>query len=117
MPAKNIAACGICCSMCPAYLATIADSDEQRRKVAEKWTVEFKTEVKPESVNCLGCNSEGPLFSHCSQCEIRKCAEEKNVPNCAHCNEFACSRLDNIFAAVPGAKDTLDAVHQAFLIK
>ncbi len=115
MPAKNIAACGICCSACPAYLATIADSDKQRKKTAEEWTIMFKTEMKAESINCMGCRSDGPLFSHCHECGIRKCAEEKDIPNCAHCGEFACSRLDNILAAVPAAKDTLDAIRQAFL--
>ena len=35
---KIIAYCGLICSECPAYIATQKDSDEERKKVAEKWS-------------------------------------------------------------------------------
>jgi hypothetical protein len=113
MPAKNVAYCGLNCGMCPAYIATVKDSNEERAKVAELWTKEFGASFKAEDINCMGCKSEGPLFSHCSNCEIRSCASGKNMPNCGHCSDYACSKLDHIFKSMPVARDCLDAVQEA----
>ena len=113
MPAKNFAFCGLNCGMCPAYLATAAGSMEQREKVAAEWSVQFGAEIKPEDINCLGCKSEGPFFNFCEKCEIRICAKRKALPNCGHCQDYACSKLDHIFQAMPIAKDILDAINEA----
>jgi hypothetical protein len=86
MPAKNVTYCGLNCGMCPAYIATVKDSNEERIKVAELWTKEFGTAIKAEDINCMGCKSEGPHFSHCSNCEIRSCASGKSIPNYGHCS-------------------------------
>lgn len=34
----------------------------------------------------------------------------KGVENCAHCDDFACNKLDMIFAAVPEAKNALEQI-------
>ncbi len=47
----------------------------------------FNAEMKPEYVNCDGCTADGRLIEYCKICEIRNCAIEKGVENCAYCNE------------------------------
>lgn len=113
MPAKFIAKCGLNCRECLAYKATIADSDELRKKTAEEWTVQFGAKIDYKDINCLGCKSDGPIFNHCKVCEIRSCSSEKNIPNCGHCKEYPCSKLNHIINHVPAAKDILDTVQEA----
>ena len=105
-----VACCGLTCSLCKAYLATQRDSDEERRKVAEDWSKVLSVDIKPEQINCDGCLSEGRLFFYCQSCEKRRCCIEKNLENCAYCDDYPCSKLDNVFKAVPNAKATLDEI-------
>ena len=111
---KMIAFCGIVCSECPGFIATQKDSDEERRKVAELWSKMYKTEIKPEDVNCDGClTTSGRLIGYCRICELRKCAFEKSVKNCAYCSEYICEKLSNWFEKVPNAKATLEEIRKA----
>jgi len=108
---KMVACCGIICSECPAFIATMNDDDAERKKVAESWSKEFKADIKPENINCEGCLSKGErVFSHTKVCEIRKCGQEKGVENCAHCDEYVCEKLDKFFEMVPACRTTLDEI-------
>ena len=97
-----IAYCGIDCSKCETYLATQANSDTERKKVAEKCFVQYEIVIKPEQINCTGCKSDGIkcLFAE-SMCEIRKCNIEKSNPHCAACSEYKCEKLEIIIASAP----------------
>lgn len=109
--AKQIGCCGIICSECPAFQATQADDDNKRIEVAKQWSEDFKTEIKPEYINCDGCMSEsGRYFSYCMECEIRKCCRERHLVNCAYCNEYPCETLSEFFESVPDAKTILDNI-------
>ena len=46
--AKIIGICGLICSECPAYIATKKNDDGERKKVAEIWSKEFSSDIKPE---------------------------------------------------------------------
>ena len=108
---KMIAFCGLSCCGCPAFIATQKDDDEERKKVAEMWSEEFKTSLKPEDINCDGCVVDSErLFSHTRVCEIRKCGKEKKVKNCAYCDDYACDKLTKFFKMAPEAKTTLDGI-------
>jgi len=111
---KMIAFCGLTCSECPAYIATQREDDDERRKVAEMWSKEFKVELKPEDINCDGCisNSER-LFGHTKVCEIRRCGLDKKIKNCAYCDEYACEKLTDFFKVAPEAKNNLDEVRKS----
>jgi hypothetical protein len=110
---KMIAVCGLVCTECPAFIATQKEDDEERRKVAEMWSNEFKVELKPEDINCDGCIADSErLFSHTKVCEIRKCALDKKIANCAHCEEYACEKLTDFFKMAPEAKTTLDEIRK-----
>ncbi len=110
---KMIGFCGITCTECPAFLATQKDDDNERIKVAQFWSGQFKQDIKPEDINCDGCLSDGGrLFNHCSVCEIRKCGQERLLKNCAYCNEYACEKLNKFIDMVPDAKLTLEKIRK-----
>ena len=108
---RMIAYCGLVCSDCPAFVATVEDDDDKRREVAELWSNEFGGAFKAEDINCDGCLSRGPrVFGYCMKCEIRKCGQEKDVENCAYCDEYACEKLAGFLSQVPHAKERLEQV-------
>jgi hypothetical protein len=103
--------CGLACDQCPALLATKADDDERRARVARQWSRLFGADIAPQDINCDGCRSRnGRLFSHCHVCEIRACATRRDLVNCGHCPDYPCEKLEFIFQAEPKAKQRLDAV-------
>ena len=62
------------------------NDDNARREVAEKWSVRYNADIKPENINCQGCMSDDDCkFMFCNYCEMRKCAVEKNYATCGHC--------------------------------
>lgn len=108
---KMIGSCGIICSDCPAYLATKNNDDDLRKTTAVDWSKMYKSDIKPDDIFCSGCiQAEGRLFGHCSVCEIRKCSRERNLPNCAHCDDYPCEKIIEFFGYVPDAKLTLERI-------
>jgi hypothetical protein len=111
---KITAYCGLTCSKCPALLATQQDDDDERAKVAQMWSEQFKVDIKPEDINCNGClSTTEPLFSHCQVCEIRQCGQKRHLANCAYCEDYACEKLVKFLEMVPEAKSTLEEIRQA----
>jgi len=107
--------CGLVCTDCPAYIATQADDDAARERVAAQWREEFDApNITAEMINCSGCLGEtGPKFSHCAECEIRACGMERGVVNCGVCDEYAredatCEKIEGFFEFVPEARAVLD---------
>ncbi len=107
-----IAFCGLDCSKCPAYIATIKDSEEERKNVAKMWSQMFNADIFPESINCYGCTTEGkPRFYYCENlCEIRKCATSKGVKNCGECKSYPCAMLEDFFKNAPQAKENIESL-------
>ena len=110
---EMIANCGIVCTQCPAFIATQENDDTLRQKTAAEWSEMFQADIKAEDINCLGCLSQTePLFSHCFECEIRKCCQEKQVANCAECSQFPCKKITDFMAMVPEAKAKLEELRK-----
>ena len=106
-----IARCGMDCSQCGAYIATQEDCDVKRKTVAEAWTIEYKTDIAPEQINCQGCTSAGTKFFFTeSICDIRKCATEKASPHCAKCPEYICEKLQEFIKTAPAVGEALVAL-------
>ena len=62
---EMIALCGLVCNECGAFLATKENDDQKRAEVAQEWSRLFKFEIKPEDINCNGCQSDGGrLFNY-----------------------------------------------------
>ena len=92
---KMIGYCGIDCSKCDVYIATINDDDELRAKTAEKWSELNRVTITPDMLNCVGCRCDGLKTYFCSDmCEIRKCAEAREYDSCCSCGEApTCKKL------------------------
>jgi hypothetical protein len=86
-PRPLLAACGLYCGACYHYRASLPEGvhllEEARRQGR-----------KLEGFACQGCRSD-ELYVHpdCAGCEIRACAEEKDLAHCGICGEFPCGRI------------------------
>jgi len=108
---RIVAYCGIICSDCPVFKATKMNNDAERRRVAELWTKQYDKDYGPENINCDGCLTQGQkIFSYCKVCEIRKCARERNVKNCAYCEQYVCEKLSYLLNKYKPAKEVLDKI-------
>ena len=106
-----ISCCGLLCSKCEAFLATQANDDKMRAETAKNWSGKYKAVFKPEDINCEGCTTrKGKLFGYCHVCDIRKCAQENAVANCAHCPDYPCDKVKKVFSMEPSAKERLDKI-------
>ena len=111
---RIIAYCGLVCDECPAYQATQADDNEARARIAAEWSEAFGADMKVENINCDGCLGEGGRkLGYCSICEIRACAIERSVENCAHCSDYACEPLKGFLKGAPAAQALLDGMREA----
>lgn len=106
---KLIACCGLDCSVCDARIATIQNDDGLRKDTSEKWQKLYNApDITPEMINCTGCRVEGVKFSHCLQCEIRKCADAKGYLTCGECLELdSCKIVAGVHQFLPEALQNL----------
>ncbi len=90
--------CGIDCEKCDAYLATINNDDELRKKTAKLWGELNNAPIEPEMINCTGCRTNGVKTIFCSElCEIRKCAIDKKFETCGKCPEMkSCANVGEV---------------------
>ena len=112
MAEKMIAFCGIVCSECEAYLATQANDMEALERLAARARAEYgMAEATAEASRCMGClATSGPQCSYCSTCEIRACAQERQLANCAHCDDYVCDKLEAFFKMAPASRAILDGI-------
>lgn len=104
-----IAYCGLNCSNCIAYIATMENDDAKRATVAQQWSSAYNADIKPEDINCFGCKSEGPKVYYCeNMCQIRLCCMEKQLENCACCPDYKCETLAGFISLAPEAGQTLE---------
>lgn len=110
-----IAYCGLTCTECPSYLATQANDEAAKERIAAEWRQAFNApDIDAASVTCDGCKAtSGRLCSYCSMCEIRACAMGRGLANCAYCADYACEKLTNFFPPDAPARATLDAIRRA----
>jgi hypothetical protein len=108
--------CGIACTACPVYWATIEpDPGRQTRlraAIASTAQAEHGMDMETDDVtDCLGCASEtGRLLPSCLQCGVRSCARVRGLENCAACFDYPCARLRTVFMIDPAAKHRLDVL-------
>jgi hypothetical protein len=111
--ATLIAACGLDCSKCDSYVATQSNDQIALAVLAEKWTKEYNASgLTAANVQCDGCMTEGRKIGHCSECQIRLCAIEHGLANCAVCPDYACEKLTAFLQQVPPARENLEALRQ-----
>ena len=103
-----IACCGLDCENCDARIATLADDNELRENTAKKWRVMYNSpEITAESINCLGCRTDGVKIGHCNDCEIRNCVKATSFVTCGDCNELDTCQINFVLQHIPDAKENL----------
>ena len=111
-----MAYCGLMCDSCPIYLATLEKDVSQqktmRESIADLCFTQYGMELFSEDItDCDGCKTKlGRLFSGCMDCKIRNCAKQKEIENCAFCDDYACDTLLKHFELDPSAKERLDKI-------
>jgi hypothetical protein len=114
-----LAFCGLRCDTCPIFLATLETNQtkqaEMRKAIAEECNEHYDMKFLPaEITDCDGCKSNsGRLFSGCLNCKVRQCAQTLELESCAYCQNYLCSKLDEMFLTDPSAKVRLDELRQA----
>ncbi|SFQ49642.1 Protein of unknown function [Lachnospiraceae bacterium XBB1006] len=95
---RYIAYCGLNCEACEAYIATVNEDEELRKKVAKEWSEMNQVEITPEMIHCEGCRMDGAKTPFCdSLCQIRQCALGKKVETCGQCGEMeTCEKVGMI---------------------
>jgi len=70
--------------------------------VAAKWREEYNApNVTVEYVICDGClASDAGWAATGLECEIRACGVARGVANCAHCDDYACEKLEGFLGFV-----------------
>lgn len=107
-----IACCGLNCGTCEARKATINNDDNLRREVSKKWCAMNNTDqITPETINCMGCRTEGVKFYFCSHlCQIRQCVASHSFQTCGECADIdRCEKIKMIIDHNDEARDNLKA--------
>jgi hypothetical protein len=90
---------------------------EALQRLAEQWSKEFNVPISAKQCMCDGCLGDGQKAGFCSLCPVRSCAAELGMANCAHCDDYACQKLTNLWNMFseggPQAKATLDKIQAA----
>ncbi len=118
MKSRIVAPCGIVCNDCPAYIATQSNDLEKLQETAERWSDEDQ-QYNAKDVFCDGCFSDRkPAF--CTECEVRKCAIQKEYSVCSICPMYTCERLNDVwnsftYTSVDDCKITLENERERIL--
>ena len=83
-----VACCGENCAACPNYSQESCDG-------------------------CLATAPDAKLSNYCaSECQVRPCCHQKNIENCAYCDDYACDKVQGIWSALldPRYKKRLDQI-------
>lgn len=114
--------CGLICKGCPILWATNEDNQAVKEKmkieIAKLTNTLYKTEYISEDItDCDGCLEENArLFPGCINCQIRNCARDKKIPNCAYCSDYICEVLETFFKDNSEAKSRLDFIRSVLNI-
>jgi hypothetical protein len=96
-----IAYCGLVCNDCPAFIATENNDEAHKYRISQEWS-RTGYNINPEEISCKGCSTGSEtMFKFCKECKIRQCGIDKAIPNCAHCDGFPCSKIEDFFKDLP----------------
>jgi hypothetical protein len=97
MAEEMIGYCGYNCHLCAAR----SDDPAVRQQLVDGWRRIFgHQDYTAENVKCDGCLSDGRLAD--KQCQVRPCAIERGVKNCAYCEDFVCEKVRHLLSSREG---------------
>ena len=110
---KIISCCGLNCATCDARIATVSNDNDLRVATAEKWGKMYDAaQLTADMINCTGCREPGVKFSHCYDCEIRKCVKAHGFETCGECPELTgCTIVAQVHQYVPEALGNLRSLN------
>jgi hypothetical protein len=110
--AELLGPCGDYCGGCAEYTGLVTETARQLKELVETYAYEFRAggafdfaelartlQWLIDNAGCPGCRQGGGT----PFCQVKVCAEEKGLSVCFECEEFPCSKLEDV--ADP---DTLD---------
>lgn len=107
---RLVAYCGLVCSECDTYKATQANSHAERQRVAEKWSEQFGLDLTPNDINCYGCTAaDDRVFPYGKDCELRVCVRQRDIGNCARCDDYGCDIMNKFLNDMSGFSEYLEA--------
>jgi hypothetical protein len=99
MTDRNLEAyCGLYCGACPVLLRR--PDDWVFRTVREHLGAEA-------DLVCRGCRS-GTVSVSCRDCDVRDCAQSRDLDSCSACPEMPCDRLVDKSTRLPHTAEILD---------
>ena len=107
MRARIVAYCGLVCTDCRAFKATVKNDTETLAALALKW---YGEENNPSYTICEGCTVDGKKCHWCSECMVHACASERGVDTCAHCEDYGCEKITELFKHIADGKVRLDKI-------
>lgn len=106
---KLISVCGIDCQACECRDAYLANNEERKADIAERWSKTYNSPISAQDIACEGCMEGEVHFSWCGKCPICACAVGKGYQSCAECADFPCETNSWLYEQVPAAKATIEA--------
>jgi hypothetical protein len=109
-----IAYCGLDCSSCKAYIATGSEDGGMIERTAKEWSEMYHGNISAKDVWCEGCTAQASRHcAHWSECNIRVCAQARQVQNCGVCPDYGCDTIASFIALAPDVKSVLDRIRVA----
>lgn len=91
MPHEMKAMCGIDCTRCKTFRATIDNDDGMRREI-QTYYRKIGIDIEIKDLRCHGCQSDKQMPA-CAGCPYRNCGKEKGLASCNECAEYPCESL------------------------
>jgi hypothetical protein len=105
-----IAKCGCNCSRCPTYKENLK-SREDRIRCSRGWKEYLNLSLSPEKLRlCDGCQvPDKQRKVYYLNCNVRKCAMENGIENCAYCSLYPCDEVNSLHVTfAPDFKEKIE---------
>ena len=118
--AEDLTYCGLDCTACDVYKATVNGDQEARMRAVKSWTPVAQEhwgleKFGPAIIDCDGCRTPGPKFRGHGWCPTRACAQERDLSICGLCPEWReCGRVAESLGDSCEARANLEAISQNF---
>jgi hypothetical protein len=113
---EDLSFCGLDCTACDVYKATVHGDQEARIRAAEGWQETARKHwgmetLDPNVLDCRGCRAPGKKHQGYGQCPAERCARQKGVASCGLCPEWEeCRWLVEILTNDPQARINLQRI-------